>query len=179
MFGNIEDDIAKFIVEIETWVDTEEIACSKVYQGLCISCFNSTLFNTPQWTGNAAANWNLSSGEPNFTVNTFPDYFNIGGTPFSKLMPNQEAFDLAAIRNESEGLAVSLKNPSVFICNASTDLNDEVYVSKLEENPSSYLRPENDPGAMIELTTTWFNSLGDIDSEQATELASAELGVRR
>ena len=112
-------------------------------------------------------------------MNTFPDYFNIGGTPFSKLMPNQEAFDLAAIRNESEGLAVSLKNPSVFICNASTDLNDEVYVSKLEENPSSYLRPENDPGAMIELTTTWFNSLGDIDSEQATELASAELGVRR
>lgn len=127
--------------------------CIQVYRGLAVAMFNYVAWETPQWTGNAASNWNFSVGAPDFSVDST---LKANQSVVDRLMGigalekgAGEAIQLAASRNEGRQYAVTLAAP-IYIANAAQELSDgAVYASYLEENPNNYLRPENEPGAMV------------------------------
>jgi len=126
--------------------------CIQVYRGLAVAMFNYVAWETPQWTGNAAANWNFSVGAPDLTSDST---LKTSQSVVDRLMGigalekgNAEAVQIAAGRNEGRQYAVTLAAPT-YIANAAQELDGTVYASYLEENPNNYLRPENEPGAMM------------------------------
>lgn len=127
--------------------------CIQVYRGLAIAMFNYVAWETPQWTGNAASNWNFSVGAPDLSTDSS---LKAGQSVVDRLMGigalekgAGEAVQLAAGRNEGRQFSVNLAAP-VYIANSAKELGDGVvYASYLEENPNDYLRTENEPGAMV------------------------------
>lgn len=127
--------------------------CIQVYRGLAVAMFNYVAWETPQWTGNAASNWNFSVGAPDLSADSS---LKAQQSVVDRLMGigalekgAGEAVQIAASRNEGRQYAVTLAAP-VYIANAAQELSDgTVYASYLEENPNNYLRPENEPGAMV------------------------------
>lgn len=58
---------ANFNGGIATWFKQVEGLFVEDYRKLIWEIFKRILINTPQWSGRAVANWNLSIGEPNLT----------------------------------------------------------------------------------------------------------------
>lgn len=126
--------------------------CIQVYRGLAIAVFNYVAWETPQWTGNAASNWNFKAGAPDLSVDST---LKAGQLPVDRLMGinalkkgNPAAVQRAASRNEGRQYEVTLGVPTC-ISNNAQELDGASYASYLEENPNNYLRDENEPGAMV------------------------------
>lgn len=155
-FENLSDFVAKLDAELLR----VEAEVTNVFRGYCVAVYHRILLETPQWSGNAVSNWNFSVGVPDYTVdNTLLDETEGGSSLYQGLLRHVEGAskgDMSAIqvstdRNLNRDVEVTLLAP-VFISNACEDLSGDTYIMKLEENPNLFLRPENQPGHMVEYT---------------------------
>ncbi len=132
-----------------------EAHVTKVFRGYAVTAFQRVVDDTPQWSGNAAASWNFSVGEPDTSVARV--ITEIPSREASFKVHDRPAIQIAYARNRGKERSVSLTKP-VFISNGATSLGGVGYARMLEENPGGYLRPENDGGGMV---------LKTVDSMQA------------
>lgn len=135
-----------------------------VARGIAVTAYGVVLEETPQWSGNAAANWNFSLGSPDESVDhTFKHDLEHSTAPHAlrysmeaKSKGDPEAIQYAVQKNAGKESNVSFGSP-VYITNNATNLSGESYIHMLELNPNNFLRPENEPGHM---TFTAMDRLG-------------------
>lgn len=130
-----------------------------MYRGICVDVFHYVVRNTPQWSGNAAANWNMGVGHRDTTYDTtlkveqFAQAAADGAKHGAFGKPSFEKGDAPAMltavgRNSGRPEQIQLGMP-VYITNYARNLAGETYISRLEENPNDFLRPVNRPGHMV------------------------------
>lgn len=61
-------DVGAFGVGIQGWLKQTESLFTQDYRNLVWEVFNRIVNNTPQWSGLAVANWNLSIGAPDLRM---------------------------------------------------------------------------------------------------------------
>lgn len=143
----------QFIRSLERQIDAMERHCEQVFRGYVTAVFHRLVMETPQFSGNAVANWNVSVGSPDFSVNLGwkHDYDpSADGPRFSK---GATAAAMDAVFSSGDILSGSFSLGSTYyISNAAENLKGQKYIAFLEENPNNFLRPENNPGHMVERT---------------------------
>lgn len=153
MFTIASDDLDEFLLGLERWHQEAALEAVQVYKGIAVSVFNYVTHETPQWTGSAAANWNLSIGVPDFNVDlslkasqsTADRLMGVGALQKG----DEAAIQRAATRNAGRAEAITSLRTPVYLANAAQDLQRQTYIRLLEDNPNNYLRPENEPGHML------------------------------
>lgn len=141
----------------------------EIFRGFVMVAYDSVLDKTPQWTGHAAAQWNIGRNildvsqsytfaEENLRVSEeIRDRSGAGGLPAAKQVRHPEA--IAEAKNRQAGTVEQIKlGDMIYISNNVESLLTEAYAAKLEENPNNYLRPENEGGHMVLKTLEWFNT---------------------
>lgn len=158
-----DKSLAKFEAGLAAWEAKVTKHINDVYRGLAISLFNYAAWETPQWTGSAAANWNIQVGAPSSETTMELKRSNVSirgmmtsdrqrsrnkyGTPVTQ-KGDPRAVAVAVRRNSGKLAAVHMSIP-IYITNAAKDFTGEAYIKMLEANPNSYLRPVNEPGHMV------------------------------
>jgi len=161
-----------------------------VFKGYVTVAFNMLVDETPQWTGHAAAQWNIGVNMLDMSKSSlfiddrvgisdiFDDDGPVSETKLSKQIKckaHPTAVDEAKKRNSDKVLQIAL-DKVIFLSNNAEDLFEGSYVEMLEENPNNYLRRVNRPGHMVMRTVGWFNSRMAILSEaQQRQLVIAKL----
>ena len=153
-----------FVRGMDDWIKEVEKEAIEVYRGIAVGAFFMVAENTPQWSGNAASNWNLSVGSPDTSVITelleqYTDkmfFSDILGGQFIDAPVNAKgdpkAIALAANYNSGNQYRITDLDAKVFISNSSVNLDNEAYIQMLEDNAGGFLRPENEPGHMVQET---------------------------
>ena len=156
------EGLPQFIKGIDDWLKSVENESVEVLRGIAVEAFFKVANETPQWTGNAASNWNLSVGSPDFSVSTellsqYSDSEDFGamfGAEFVggdiKQKGDPEAVSMAVSYNAGRQYQIKSLDLPVYITNSAEGLNGEAYLQMLEENPGNFLRPENNPGHMVQ-----------------------------
>lgn len=145
-------ELAKIMAQIR-------LECDQAFRGLVTAFFHTVAMSTPQWSGNAASNWNVSTaGADLSTISTFKEIS--AATPWLPRyqMGNTLAVYPAARRAEGPLKGVTVHD-TVHISNASENLEGKMYIEYLETNPNGFLRPENDGGQMVAKTIIKFRGL--------------------
>lgn len=154
----------RFLFGLAAWEARTQKRITEVYRGLAISLYNFAVFETPQWSGSAASNWNIRYGYPSTQVDLSLKESNASergalssgrnqprlkfGVPVAQ-KGDARAVAVAAGRNQDSVATIRSHLLPIFITNATTDLNGVGYAQLLEENPNNYLRSVNDPGHMV------------------------------
>ena len=170
----------KFFYELDRNMAELEVHVIEQFSTFCYGAFNYLLHQTPQWTGNAAANWNVNIGSPDTSQHVdllaeakrgsekIRSYDVLPGGPFQK--GHDQAMSMAKARNNGTFRHITLKN-DVYLSNSSRTLYGASYIEYLESNLGNFLRPENNPGHMVANTILTFGDMlvgyGD-DLEQLT-----------
>lgn len=104
---------------------TRQMAVDK-YKDFIWEVFKRILRETPQWSGNAVANWNISVGAPDYSYlpnlvpevnSTSPAAFSVGEKPAGvRQKGSLGAMQIARYRNKPKMLAIRAKD-KVFISN--------------------------------------------------------------
>jgi len=165
---------AEFIKELNAAVANMKREADEVFRGFATATFHRAAMETPQWSGNAAYNWNVSKNQEDGTVRY---EFKEAPTPKDSALSkgNPFAVSLAVRRATSTLLTVSI-NDKVFVCNSAESLDNESYIAYLEENPNNFLRAVNSPGHMIERTANKAASLGRLTPLQELALRALRPG---
>jgi hypothetical protein len=180
---------AKFIKELNAAVANMKREADEVFRGFATATFHRVLAETPQWSGNAAYNWNVSKNQEDGTVRyelkraAAPDRSARAGlmdrwdSPYGPAVSKGDprAMVMSMRRATSTLLTVSI-NDKVFVCNSAESLDNESYIAYLEENPNNFLRAVNSPGHMIERTANTAASLGRLTPLQALALRALKPG---
>lgn len=153
-FTNLQEFLDGLTLEI----DSVNLEVTEAFRGFCVLAFHKVVMNTPQWSGSAASNWNFSVGSEDTSV----DYtFKLedaaknkhgafyGYSDYSLQSPHPNATPTAFVKNLGKENAVALDS-EVYICNSAESLDHQSYIMFLEDNPNNFLRPENNPGHMVE-----------------------------
>lgn len=185
------DSILAAAQQLEIYGQRLGEVCEEIYRGLCIDMFHSVVMNTPQWTGNAASNWNLGVGHRDTTYDVTLKASNQSerasqsktrnasrtrfGSPVAE-KGDTRAADIAVSRNAGREQAITLTS-TVFITNYSKSLSGETYIKKLEDNANDFLRPVNRPGHMVEITEAKVQLLmGRLSEPEIITLRNLKLG---
>lgn len=164
---------AEVSARLNEWLIKTRLDVMEVYRGVAIAVFHYVALNTPQWSGNAASNWNIDVGAPTFRVTTSlkegavfmaesavdSGWKNVSRWQFGVPVASKgdpRAVEMAVARNS--GFSLPSLETDVFINNAAEDLDGKKYIRLLEENPGNYLRPENEPGHMVAMCVAEFNA---------------------
>lgn len=162
------DNPQYFFSQVDAQIAELEKYAAEQFQTFCYGVFEYLLYQTPQWTGNAASNWNVSLDAPDETVHhalleeaqmsgeSVGKFPIIPGGPFAK--GHELGIGLATQRNAHIFDSITLKN-DVYMANSATNLDGKSYMQHLEENPGDFLRPENEPGHMVANAITTFNTV--------------------
>ena len=158
-----EDSAESFLAGLEAWEQEAEKRITDTLRGISVALFNYAVLETPQWTGSAASNWNITSAYPSYDMDLTlkavnkseraakrPHWQTINsryGSPVAA-KGDERALHVAVGRNQGNLAAIDMWQP-VYITNATEDLTGEAYIRMLEDNPNNYLRPVNEPGHMI------------------------------
>jgi hypothetical protein len=161
-----------------------------VFKGYVTVAFNMLVDETPQWTGHAAAQWNIGVNRLDMSTSSLfaadraeiSGIFNSGKKVSGELISKKlkykahpTAVNEARERNSDKVLQIAL-DKVIFLSNNAVDTIEGAYAQKLEENPGNYLRRVNRPGHMVMRTVSWFNSRMALLSEaQQKQLAVAKL----
>ena len=165
MYEVKKSDTVKFLREFDIALEKIKKNFMDTYRGYCIASFNSILRETPQWSGNAVANWNFDLSVPSYRTDTdLKDLSQrdivgrLTGTGIHE-KGDPEAIAIAVSRALPAMAALRYPTPPMTVCinNASKDLDGTAYILMLETNPNNYLRTENEPGAMVANTVKWMN----------------------
>lgn len=142
--------------------------------------FTQLVFTTPQFSGRAAANWNIGVDFPDFSFDpNLGEQVNIvpaksGGSKFQFFTPHKqgdEDWAMRALDRNEPKLALIKSSTKVFICNASQGDPDtangrtsEYYLADLQDPTywSQHLRLENMPYETVSevlLSESWRQNL--------------------
>jgi len=170
-------DKAKFLRDLNARLQQIRTEVNQVYRGWAIATFHRVAMETPQWTGNAASNWNLAINQPDYSVTyslKLAAKDGRSGPPSAK--GDARAAKLAARRAQSSGINAVTIRDTVYITNATENLNGSLYIQHLEEDTNNFLRSVNKPGHMLEYTRNTADSLGVLTPAQEKALQSLTLG---
>ena len=141
----------------------------EVFRGWVTATFHANVMETPQWSGNAAANWRVGIDRPIYSSDTSFKQGNErtkwkpkaskgeGGLPAVYRACREfrrGAFDQIGL------FSASGRPMTVYISNDAKNLNHESYIQFLEENPKGFLRSVNEPGHMVERAAHSAGNLG-------------------
>jgi len=142
----------------------------EVFRGYVLAAYDSVLDKTPQWTGHAAAQWNIGVNHVDVSKSTLfleenlrvSEVIRSATGDLYQLTPAKQVGDPAAIaeakRRQGGKVDKITLEDVIFISNNVEAALKGSYASKLEENPNNYLRPENDNGHMVAKTLEAFHS---------------------
>lgn len=179
---------ARFASGLQAWMENVEDLVEGVYRGMAVRCFKYVLQETPQWSGNAAANWNFSIGTVDVSFD--PEIFVSGptadlGAPTDRLgfiemrrKGDQVPINYALARNQGQDKLVRLELP-IFISN-SVDHGEGPYAWALELNQhpdggQAFLREINRPGEMVHRAVQQFENMATMTLIQALSLTQERL----
>ena len=176
----------KFVAGLDKWLAELDEHLDQTFRGFCVSVYHYIVHETPQWTGHAAANWNLSVGSPDmsedrtlmFALDEAHRYPTPREGPSEKGHPR--ALALADQRNTGRDLDITVDTP-VFITNAATDAQRQEYLDYLESGSGSSrpLRGINMPGHMRERAIGFYGNLGKISPGLQASLKSRGIPYSR
>lgn len=161
----------------------------EIFRGFVLVAYDSIVDKTPQWTGHAAAQWNIGVNhidlskserflEENLAVSAAirDPQSGLGLLRPAKQVGDMEAIREAKSRQAGKAEKITLENVIYISNNVEAALRGS-YASKLEENPNNFLRPENDGGHMILKTLEWYNTrLAKVDLVAQHSLRMVRLG---
>jgi hypothetical protein len=148
--------LAEFNRKIEAWQDATRLRVELVAKAYVHEALNYILETSPQYSGDFAANWNVSLGTPNYTFkeNALNSYKSIwGGSAGKPFKLHNEVFGKGS--RPAIDYALSRANPviasyrlgqKVFLTNAAE--HDEYYAIKIENNTIKW-RPINEGAGHI------------------------------
>jgi len=142
---------------IDLWIKRVDETWLAEYKDLVRSILGRLVRQTPQWTGNAAANWNVGVGSPDDSYTVFYDESDIAGDDGDDLSSTRHkghstAVSRALRRNEAR-IASIRRGDKVFFTNAAQGDDDmgragTTYYLEALQNPTYWaakLRAVNKP----------------------------------
>lgn len=158
--------IKKFDAELDAWFAKTTQRILYAYRGLSAAVFNYVAWETPQWSGSAAANWNIRFGyisdetDMSLKASNTSERGSLSGPRNLARMKfgvptaqkgDPRAVQIAAARNAGRLTSITgaFESVPVYITNNAKGLSGEAYLQMLEANPNNFLRPVNDPGHMV------------------------------
>ncbi len=167
MFSVSTKDRTKFLEALKATKKEINDEALEVYKGFVRVAYSIVVDETPQWTGHAAAQWNIGVSYLDVTRSHLylKDHLEMSkavrdrrpGPIGPKKKGHHDAVDEAKRRQAGQVEQIKLDD-IIFISNNVEDLLTGAYAQKLEENPNNYLRLKNQPGHMVARTIGWFNS---------------------
>jgi len=160
--------VESFFIALEQEMDKLQAHVEDQFRTFCYGVFHHVVNTTPQWTGNAAANWNVSTGSPDtgmhieWLAEAEEGGEKLRGFPIFPGGPFQRGHEAAVKMAEEHNAPVFkqiLLTDTVYVSNSATNLDGESYIMRLEQNPDDFLRPENKPGEMVKSAILTFDSL--------------------
>jgi len=193
MFLKVDPISAKTFTEgLDSWLLETEKRVVDVFRGFAVALFNYAVWETPQWSGSAASNWNFRYGYESSEVDYDLKIGNLserGSRSGGRNLPRMKfgvpvtqkgdgrAMAVARARNTGKPETVIGHRLGIFITNASKSLSGESYIEMLESNPNNYLRAVNEPGHMVAYGVAKAMVLfADINPSQEAQLKSLSLG---
>lgn len=180
MFTITEAEKSKFTMALAAKMKRMEQACGEVFRGYTLAVYHRILTETPQWSGNAVSNWNVSADQPDYKTQAKWLAFDptLGWEPRFSKGPTEAAMD--SVHSNSAIFAGPFDvNKHYYIANKAENLDKKTYIRLLEENPNSFLRRVNSPGHMIERVANsaqTFGVLSEARAESLRKLAPGQLG---
>jgi hypothetical protein len=171
MFIVREEDRLKFNMALAAKLKRMHQACGEVYRGYALAVYHRILTETPQWSGNAVSNWNVSMGQPNYEVKYSwkESGSNLRWVPrFSKGAP--PAIMDSVHSNSAIFAGPFMLTASYYLANAAENLDKKSYIQLLERNPNFFLRPVNEPGQMVERVANSARTFGVLEQTRAESL---------
>ncbi len=189
LFYITEAEKARFLKALNVEMARIRSEVTDVYKGFVIAVFHKLAMETPQWSGNAAANWNVGKDSIDYSVNytlklaAAPDRSARMGllhewdTPYGPAgtKGDTRAVMMAVARARPTMTSITLEN-KFYLSNSAKNLEHESYIQYLEENPNGFLREVNEPGHMVERTAVSAAALGDLTQSQMLALRKLKLG---
>ena len=166
----------EFISGLDKFEKGMDLAIEEIYRGWSVMIFGRILRTTPQWTGNAVANWAYNVGSAythnNDVILREHDYAEGTGLgPKPKKMGHPEAIRMARSASTGKEKKAKLKGsklPVIFISNNAKSLSGKSYIRHLEDNPGNFLRAENEPGHIVARTIDFYGNKGDLSKDSRT-----------
>lgn len=146
------DGAQKFLKGIDKWLEDVETLAAEAHRGLSIKLFEAVLRNSPQYSGNAVANWKYSVNSKDVSFDDFfkellqnkQDELGFDNVePYSKTQPNDQAEAYAIANASGRELAVTKLSDVIYISNSVN--YDEWLATATEAN----LREANHVGHLI------------------------------
>lgn len=162
--------------QLELWLAEIEKQATEVVKGLAIESFRTLLMTSAQFTGDFAANWNVSVGN----IDTFfkplehsrlsKKYFANGNSPVF-IMGSGPAINEATRRNTGK-LDIFRLGDSIFISNSSA--HDEPYANLIEDGVVNF-RPGNQGMPVATTMASMRSRYGEITQADSRRLARKKL----
>jgi hypothetical protein len=140
-----------FIAGIDRWMGDVEQLAVEALRGLAVKVFKAALDNSPQFSGNAVANWKFSVNSVDVSQDDFfKDLFYEKITPdviaYSKINPNDQAHDYAIAGAAGNDMKVKSLRDVIYVSNSVS------YASWLAKATEADLRAVNHVGHLISHT---------------------------
>jgi hypothetical protein len=174
------ENLGEVLHGIDRWVEECEDLGDDAFRGLTAAAFKYVVLGTPEWSGNLAASWRLTVGQPSVGYNETvfkEDAARLGGLainpePFSKIRPNYDAIRYAFAIAGKELPLVTLYS-EVFISN-NAPYAEEVAADR-KANGKAFLRQVNLPVEMTHAAADKFGAMGELTELRARALAGEKL----
>lgn len=161
----------RVFAEMDAWLDAVKRELEDIARGLASQALRRLVFNSPQYSGDFAANWRVS-------INTPDTRFDVGAivlTPkkgFKPFIQGDMPAINRAISNADGNLDAFHLGDTIWIANSAR--HDELYAWKIEDNQISF-RPGN-YGETLRLTLDDLRiTYASITPSLATRLIQARL----
>jgi hypothetical protein len=160
----------KFFEDIDKWIHQVEQISEGVVRGLAIQSFNFIVENSAQYSGDFAANWNLSVGQPDYQF-TDGVLTNLRGYELiTRIAGDSEAVELA--KGRARSVLGSIKfGSSVYITN--TAGNEEDYAWKIENGTVNFR--DGNQGHTVERAMDLLKTTPFITRQKALQLNETRL----
>lgn len=135
------ENLEQVFSDIDNWLAATEAQIEGVARGLATDALNTLLEHSPQYSGDFAANWNLSVNVPDhsFEAGIFGKTFAVkdSGSPFSRGDLPAMQYAKAKAKGKLDGFKLG---DTIWISNSAKHL--ELYAWKIENNQIKF-RPGN------------------------------------
>jgi hypothetical protein len=164
---------------LDRWLEACEELADGAYRGLAARAFKYIIEGTPQWSGNLAATWRITVGQPASVYIESPfksadlGSLSIDREPFNRTKdPNKAALHFA-LDVARTALAEMRLGADTFISNTAP------YAWNVEDNRDEhgkpYLRLVNLPVEMVHAAEAKFGLMGQLSESDALALAKEAL----
>lgn len=124
-----------FAGQLAQWAEGVREQMAQAARGLALEALREITEQSPQYSGDFAANWKLSVGAPNFSFQG--QLFSLTGGP--RLMGDREAIEYAWANNQGALNGFRLGD-TIYLANSAE--HDQAYAWRIEDNKIKF-RPGN------------------------------------